>query len=116
MGDTRSSGVRESAGCGSPEGTEVGTRDGDVGVGDTVRTGDGARVRRSEGVGVGGGVGAVVRSLAGGGASGGAGEVGVSGRLRPNGSATSSATAHITPTPVAVRTRRRRDALRRSVS
>ncbi|QWA23332.1 hypothetical protein KJK32_24390 [Streptomyces sp. JCM17656] len=57
-----------------------------------------------------------MRSLVGGGASGGAGLAGPSGRPVVNGSATSSATAQVTPTPVAVRSRRRRDALRRSVS
>jgi len=98
-------------------GSEVGVPGRAVGVGGAVLPWDGVRVAEAEGLGlVGEGEGGVVRSLVGGGASGGAGLTGPSERPVVNGSATSSATAQVTPTPVAVRSRRRRDALRRSVS
>ncbi|MER7374247.1 hypothetical protein [Streptomyces lanatus] len=81
------------------------------GAGGVVRVGD------AEGDGVGEvWAGGVVTSLAGGGASGGAGVVGVSERPRGSAISRAAATAQVTPTPAAVRTSRRRDALRRSVS
>lgn len=79
-----------------------------------VAVGDG-----SDGVGVGVGTGpgpGVVRPLVGGGASGGAGVGGPSGLARYSGTAMSAATAQVTPAPAAVRSRRRRDALRRIAS
>ncbi|WP_158693172.1 hypothetical protein [Streptomyces viridochromogenes] len=86
--------------------------------GGTVGVGDTDRVDGAEGLGVGGADGAagVVGPLVGAGASGGTGDVGASEAPRRSGSATSSATAHVTPTPAAVRSSRRRDAVRRIAS
>ncbi|WP_159042627.1 hypothetical protein [Streptomyces curacoi] len=91
---------------------------GTVGVGDTDRLVGADRVDGAEGLGVGGADGAagVVGPLVGAGASGGVGDVGASEAPRRSGSATSSATAHVMPTPAAVRSRRRRDAVRRIAS
>ncbi len=88
-------------------GSDVADSDGTVGVGDADRGDD------ADGVGIADGAGGVVRLLAGGGASGGAGDVGPSEVPSWSGSATSTATAQVTPAPIAVRTSRRRDALRR---
>jgi hypothetical protein len=117
-------GVTDGAGVGSAgllgvrvpsvRGVSVGREDslsrGTVGVGSAVRGED------ADGLGMADGAGGVVRSLAGGGASGGAGDVGPSDVPRLSGRATRRATAQVAPAPIAVRTRRRRIALRRIVS
>ncbi|MFJ8537156.1 hypothetical protein [Streptomyces sp. NPDC093591] len=100
-------GVRDSPVRESAAGSDVADSDGTVGVGDGERGDD------ADGVGIADGAGGVVRPLAGGGARGGAGEAGPCEAPRWSGSATSTATAQVTPAPIAVRTSRRRDALRR---
>ncbi|MDO0913300.1 hypothetical protein QQM39_21355 [Streptomyces sp. DT2A-34] len=100
-------GVRDSSVRESAAGSDVADSDGTVGVGDADRGDD------ADGVGIADGAGGVVRPLAGGGARGGAGEAGPGEVPRWSGSATSTATAQVTPAPIAVRTSRRRDARRR---
>jgi hypothetical protein len=77
---------------------------GAVGVGD------------ADGVGTAEGAAGGVGLLAGGGARGGAGDVGVVDAVRWRGRAIRAATAQVTPTPAAVRSRRRRLAARRIAS
>lgn len=84
--------------------------------GGTVGAGKADPVDDSDGVGVGDGSGGVVRLVAGGGASGGVGDVGPSGLVKYSGTAMRAATAQVAPSPAAVRSRRRRDALRRIAS
>ncbi|KUL37308.1 hypothetical protein ADL12_18200 [Streptomyces regalis] len=97
-------------------GSDVAGSRGTVGVGDADRGDDAEGVGIADGGGVTDGAGGVVRSLAGGGARGGAGDVGPAEVPRWSGSATRSATAQVTAVPIAVRTSRRRDALRRIAS
>ncbi|WP_369170824.1 hypothetical protein AB5J49_24735 [Streptomyces sp. R28] len=104
-------GVRDASVREFAVGSDGAASDDAVGVG--VGVGHADRGDDADGLGIADGAGGVAGPLAGGGARGGAGDVGASEVPAWSGSATSTATAQATPAPIAVRTSRRRDALRR---